>query len=73
MINSRAKNYKAGDLIRYLYSGYIPEQYGIIVSKTSLTAKGAKPRTESIVFTVMTPFGIEDISTDDGWYIVKLN
>ena len=73
MINRRAKNYKIGDLIRYLYNGYVPEKYGIIVSKTCLAAKGAKPGTEAILFTVMTPCGIEKISTDDGWYIDKLN
>ena len=73
MINRRAKNYKTGDLIRYFYNGYVPEKYGIIVAKTSLTAKGAKPGTEAILFTVMTPCGIEAISTSDGWYIDKLN
>ena len=73
MINRREKNYNTGDLIRYFYNGYIPETYGIIVSKTRLEEKGPHPGTESIVFTVIAPCGIENIRTDDGWYIVKLN
>ena len=73
MINRRAVNYKSGDLIRYFYNGYVPEKYGIIVSKAILEPKGSKPGTETILFTVMTSCGIEKISTDDGWYIDKLN
>ena len=61
-----------GDLISYLYSGYIPEKYGIIVAKKIIDA--ASPEHPSITFfTVMTSCGIEQISTDDGWYIVKLS
>ena len=72
MINNRANNYKTGDLIRYLYSGYVPEKYGIIVAKKIID--GVNPKAPSITFfTVMTPCGIEKISSDDGWYIVKLN
>ena len=72
MINTRAKNYKTGDLIRYLYNGYVPEKYGIIVSKKKVSSRNI-PGTEYVIFTVMTSSGIEKISTSDGWYINKLN
>ena len=73
MINRRAKNYNAGDLIRYFYNGYVPENYGIIISKKSVIATGAKRGTETILFTVMSPCGVRYISTDDGWYIDKVS
>ena len=73
MINSRAKTYKTGDLIRYLYNGYVPEKYGIIVSKKKISSLSRNPGLEYIIFTVMTSSGVEQISTSDGWYIVKLN
>ena len=73
MINTRAKNYKTGDLIRYLYNGYVPEKYGIIVSKKKISSLRGNPGTEYFIFTVMTSSGIEQISTGDGWYINKLN
>ena len=73
MTNTRAKNYKTGDLIRYLYNGYVPEKYGIIVAKKKISSLRRNPGTEYAIFTVMTPSGIEKISTSDGWYIDKLN
>jgi len=73
MINRRAKNYKTGDLISYLYNGYVPEKYGIIVSKKKISSLSNNPGLEYTIFTVMTSFGIEQISTSDGWYINKLN
>ena len=72
MINRRAKNYKTGDLIRYLYSGYVPEKYGIIVAKKIID--GVNPRARNITFfTVMSPDGVQVISSEDGWNIDKLN
>ena len=73
MINRKAKNYNTGDLIRYLYNGYVPEKYGIIVSKKKISSLRRNPGTEYVIFTVITPSGIEKISTSDGWYIDKLN
>ena len=73
MINRSAKNYKIGDLIRYFYNGYVPENYGIIVSKKSVTLTGVRSGTKTILFTVMSPCGVRHICTDDGWYIAKLN
>jgi hypothetical protein len=72
MINRKANNYKPGDLISYLYSGYVPKKYGIIVSKKSSVTRVLHPGKEATIFTVMSSYGIEDISTDV-WYIVKLN